>query len=50
MAASGGRSHFKVLGVDRGANADAIKWAFRKLARQHHLDVSPGDASAEERF
>jgi len=50
MAASGDRSNFKVLGVDRGADADAIKRAFRKLARQHHPDVNPGDASAEERF
>jgi len=49
MAASGDRSHFKVLSVDRGANADAIKRAFRKLARQNHLDVNPGVASAEER-
>merc|ERR1711965_827855 len=37
-------------GVDRGADADAIKRAFRKLARQHHPDVNPGDKSAEARF
>jgi len=50
MAASGDRSHFKVLSVDRGANADAIKRAFRKLARQNHLDMNPGVTSAGERF
>jgi len=50
ILASGDRSHFKVLSVDRGANADAIKRAFRKLARQNHLDMNPGVTSAGERF
>ena len=50
MAGSGYKDYFQVLGVDRGADSDAIKRAFRKLARQYHPDVNPGDASAEARF
>ena len=50
MAGSGYKDYFQVLGVDRSADADAIKRAFRKLARQYHPDVNPGDASAEARF
>ena len=50
MAGSGYRDYFKVLGVDRGADADAIKRAFRKLARQYHPDVNPGDTPAEAKF
>jgi len=50
MAAGGYRDYFKVLGVDRGADATATKRAFRKLARQYHPDVNPGDANAEARF
>ena len=36
--------------MERGADADSIKKAFRKLARQYHPDVNPGDASAEGKF
>ena len=50
MSANGYRDYFKVLGVERGADADAIKRAFRKLARQYHPDVNPGDQSAEAKF
>ncbi len=44
------RDYYKVLGVDRGATQAEIKRAFRKLARQHHPDLKPGDAAAEGRF
>jgi curved DNA-binding protein len=50
MNANGYRDYFKVLGVDRGADADTVKRAFRKLARQYHPDVNPGDKAAEARF
>src|SRR5215204_3885095 len=44
------RDYYDVLGVGRTATADELKKAYRKLARQYHPDVNPGDASAEERF
>jgi curved DNA-binding protein len=50
MSANGYRDYFKVLGVERGADADTIKRAFRKLARQYHPDVNPGDQGAEAKF
>ncbi|MCT0231670.1 J domain-containing protein [Synechococcus sp. CS-1324] len=50
MSANGYRDYFKVLGVERSADADAIKRSFRKLARQYHPDVNPDDASAEAKF
>ena len=50
MSANGYRDYFKVLGVERGADADTIKRAFRKLARQYHPDVNPGDKTAEAKF
>jgi len=45
-----GKDYYKVLGVDRGATEKEIKKAYRRLARKHHPDVNPGDASAEEKF
>jgi curved DNA-binding protein len=50
MAANGYRDYFKVLEVERGADAETIKRSFRKLARQYHPDVNPGDKAAEARF
>jgi curved DNA-binding protein len=50
MNANGYRDYFKVLGVERSADADTIKRAFRKLARQYHPDVNPGNKDAEARF
>ncbi|MDH3520753.1 MAG: DnaJ domain-containing protein [Myxococcales bacterium] len=41
---------YEVLGVARNADADTIRKAYRKLARQYHPDVNPGDEAAEERF
>jgi DnaJ-class molecular chaperone len=41
---------YKVLGIPRDAAPDAIKQAYRKLARQHHPDLNPGKPAAEARF
>ena len=50
VVAGGYRDYFKVLGVERNANSDSIKRSFRKLARQYHPDVNPGDSDAEGKF
>ena len=42
--------YYSVLGVPRSAADKDIRDAFRKLARQYHPDVNPGNAEAEERF
>lgn len=44
------RDYYDILGVQKGANADDIKKAYRKLAMQYHPDRNPGDAKAEVRF
>ena len=44
------QDYYKTLGVDRNADADEIRKAYRRLARKHHPDLNPGDKSAEEHF
>ncbi len=44
------KDYYAALGVAPDADDAAIKQAYRKLARQHHPDVNPGDTQAEERF
>ena len=44
------RDYYEVLGVDKSASDDAIKKAYRKLAKQYHPDLHPGDKDAEARF
>lgn len=41
---------YQRLGVGRGASADEIKKAYRKMARQYHPDHNPGDKAAEDKF
>ena len=44
------RDYYEVLGVQKGASEDELKKAFRKLAKQYHPDLHPGDKEAEEKF
>lgn len=44
------KDYYKILNVPKTATEKEIKAAYRKLARQHHPDVNPGDKSAEDKF
>jgi DnaJ-class molecular chaperone len=44
------KDYYKILGVEKSADAKAIKQAYRKLARKYHPDQNPGNKPAAERF
>ena len=44
------RDYYEVLGLQKGASDDEIKKSYRKLAKQYHPDLHPGDKECEEKF
>ena len=42
--------YYKVLGVKKNSSDKDVKTAFRRLAREHHPDLNPGDETAEREF
>ncbi len=44
------RDYYEVLGLSKGATDDEIKKAYRRLAKQYHPDMNPGDKVAENKF
>ena len=44
------RDYYEVLGVDKSASKDDIKKAYRKVTKENHPDLHPGDKACEERF
>jgi molecular chaperone DnaJ len=44
------RDYYEVLGIEKSADADEIKRAYRRLAMKFHPDRNPGDAEAEKNF
>jgi molecular chaperone DnaJ len=50
MPSATNKDYYETLGVQRSADSDEIRKAYRKLARKYHPDLNPGDKAAEDRF
>jgi molecular chaperone DnaJ len=50
MANNNNRDYYEILGVDRNADKDSIKKAYRQMAMKFHPDRNPGDKAAEDKF
>src|SRR3954465_13623546 len=44
------RDYYQILGLQKGASAEDIKKAFRKLAVKYHPDRNPGNKTSEDKF
>nr|MBA2362813.1 J domain-containing protein [Chloroflexia bacterium] len=44
------KDYYQVLGIERSTSEGDVRSAYRKLARQFHPDVNPGNPEAETRF
>ena len=44
------KNYYEILGVDKNASEEEIKAAYKKLVKQYHPDLHPGDETAAEKF